>query len=118
MTMSKLDLTLIRETLINEQATLVADIQNEENKLQPDIEENPDAFDLADQRLHQEIVVHQLSRMKQRLRQVRAALKRLDEGRYGICASCGNDINPERLLAIPYTTLCVNCQEHFERASR
>jgi len=116
--MSKLDLKLIRETLINEQVTLVADIQNEENKLQPDLEENPDAFDLADQRLHQEIVVNQLSLINQRLTQVRAALERLDEGLYGICASCGNDINPERLKVIPYTTLCVNCQERFELAKR
>ena len=116
--MSKLDLTFIRQTLINEQVTLVADIQNGENKLQQDIEENPDSLDLADKRLHQEIVVSQLSHMKQRLTQVRVALKRLDEGLYGICARCGNDINPERLKAIPHTTFCVNCQERFERANR
>ena len=115
--MSKLNLTLIRETLIDEQVTLAADIQNEQDKQQY-IEENPDSLDLADRRLHQEIVVSRLSHMKQRLTQVRVALKRLDEGKYGICARCGNDINPERLKAIPYTTLCVNCQESFERANR
>lgn len=118
MTMSKVDLTIIRQTLVNAQVTLVADIQNEENKLQQDVEENPDLFDLANRRLHQEIVVNQLSHMNQHLRQVRAALKRLDEGVYGICASCGNDINPKRLKAIPHTTLCVNCQERYERATR
>ena len=116
--MSKLDLTLIRATLLNEQATIVADIQDEEKKLQQFMEENPDQFDLANKRLHQEIVVNQLSHMNQRFKQVRAALKRLDEGLYGICAKCGNDINPERLKAIPHTTLCVNCQESFERANR
>ena len=118
--MSKLDLTLIRETLINEQVTLADDIQTEENKLQQFqfVEENPDLSDLADKRLHQEIVVSRLSLMNQRLTQVQAALKRLGEGMYGICARCGNDINPERLKAIPYTTFCVNCQERFERANR
>jgi len=116
--MSKLDLTLIRETLIKEQVALAADIQNEEDKLQQQIEENPDLSDLADKRLHQEIVVSRLSLMNHRLTQVRAALKRLDEGKYGICARCGNEINPERLRAIPYTILCVNCQERFERANR
>jgi DnaK suppressor protein len=118
MTMSKLDLTRIREILMDEQIALAADMQNEEDKLQQQSEENPDLSDLADKRLHQEIVVSRLSLMNQRLTQVRAALKRLDEGKYGICARCGNEINPERLKAIPYTTLCVNCQERFERANR
>ena len=113
--MSKLDLTFIRDTLVGEQETLAADIQNEQNKLQQHIEENPDPFDLADQHLHQEIIMNRLGHMEQRLEQVMDALKRLDEGLYEICARCGQDINPERLKTIPYTTLCVNCQERVER---
>ena len=116
--MSKLDLTRIRKILMDEQKALAANMQYEEGELQQQSEENPDLSDLADQRLHQEIVVSRLSLMNQRLTQVRAALKRLDEGKYGICARCGNEINPERLKAIPYTTFCVNCQERFERANR
>jgi DnaK suppressor protein len=103
---------------MDEQRALAANMQNEEDKLQQQSEENPDLSDLADKRLHQEIAVSRLSLMNQRLTQVRAALKRLDEGKYGICARCGNEINPERLKAIPYTTLCVNCQERFERVHR
>jgi DnaK suppressor protein len=118
MAMSKLDLTRIREILIDEQLALVADIQNEAGKLQQQSEENPDLSDLADKRLHQEIVVSRVSLMNQRLTQVRAALKRLDEGKYGICARCGNEINSERLKAIPYTALCVSCKARFERANR
>jgi hypothetical protein len=57
MTMSKLDLTLIRETLINERVTPAADIQDEQDKMQHHIEENPDRFDLADKRLHQENIM-------------------------------------------------------------
>ena len=116
--MSKLDLTIVREILMEEQIALAADLQHEEDKLQQQSEENPDLSDLADKRLHQEIVVSRISLMNQRLTQVGAALKRLDEGKYGICARCGNEINPERLKAIPYTTFCVSCQEHFERAHR
>jgi DnaK suppressor protein len=115
MMMRKLDLTRIREILINEQIALAADIQNEQDKLQQYIEENPDLLDLADKRLQQEIVAELLSHKEQRLIQVQATLKRLDEGKYGICAECGNEINPERLKAIPYAALCVNCQERLER---
>lgn len=101
--MSKLDLTRIREILMDEQITLAADIQKVETNLQQDLEEN---------------VVSRLSLMNQRLTQVQAALKRFDEGKYGLCARCGNEINPERLKAIPYTTFCVTCQEQLERANR
>ena len=44
-------------------------------------------------------------------RAVETALKLLNRGEYGICQECSNDINPKRLEAIPWTTLCVNCQE-------
>lgn len=113
--MSKLDLTFIRENLLDEQVTLAADIQQEQPKLQHYAEENPDIFDLADRRLHQEIIRNRLNTLEERLTQVTTALKRLDKGLYGICARCGNDINPERLKAIPYATLCVNCQKRLER---
>ena len=41
--------------------------------------------------------------------QIRAALRRMDEGTYGTCANCGADINPARLEALPTATLCINC---------
>lgn len=116
--MSKLDLKIIRKILIDEELALVSDIQNEAGKWHQQSEENPDLSDLADKRLYQEIAVSRVSFMNQRLTQVRAALKRLDEGKYGICAKCSTHINPERLKAIPYTALCVSCQARFERASR
>jgi len=44
------------------------------------------------------------------LHAVDEALKRLEEGRYGVCESCGAPISPERLEAVPETTLCVECR--------
>jgi DnaK suppressor protein len=48
--------------------------------------------------------------------QVDAALTRLDEGTYGICARCGREITSERLEALPYATLCITCQSEVERS--
>lgn len=48
---------------------------------------------------------------EQSLRLVRAALARLDEGRYGNCESCGDSIAPARLAVLPETVLCVKCAE-------
>lgn len=46
--------------------------------------------------------------------QIGEALRKIDEGTYGTCDRCGVDINPERLKAIPYATLCIDCQESLE----
>ncbi len=43
------------------------------------------------------------------LNQVETALRRLDDGTYGTCTSCGNPIAPERLEAIPWTPVCIEC---------
>jgi RNA polymerase-binding protein DksA len=48
------------------------------------------------------------------LAQVDAALQRLDEGRYGICARCGQEIAPDRLEALPYAIYCITCQSQVE----
>ena len=48
------------------------------------------------------------------LRDIRAALARLDEGSYGICADCGVDIPLARLQAQPSALRCVACQARYE----
>jgi RNA polymerase-binding protein DksA len=45
------------------------------------------------------------------LRAARAALQRLDDGTYGICTACGEEINPQRLAAVPTASMCIICQE-------
>ncbi len=49
------------------------------------------------------------------LDRVERALARLDEGAYGQCERCGQEIPFERLEALPYATLCVRCQAEVER---
>ncbi len=43
------------------------------------------------------------------------ALGRMDEGSYGACENCGNAIEIERLEALPYATLCMDCKRGEER---
>jgi DnaK suppressor protein len=56
-----------------------------------------------------ELALHQNA--EQLLSQVKAALARFDQGTYGICEQCGQDIDPARLEALPYVTLCLRCQQ-------
>jgi DnaK suppressor protein len=49
------------------------------------------------------------------LSQIERALARLKQGTYGLCESCGSKIPVGRLNALPYTTLCINCQREMEK---
>ena len=43
------------------------------------------------------------------------ALERIEKGTYGICVNCGKPIPPERLEALPYAELCIDCKRQIER---
>ncbi|MET8112984.1 TraR/DksA family transcriptional regulator [Streptomyces prasinus] len=48
------------------------------------------------------------------LEQALAARRRLDDGTFGSCVSCGAPIDRERMLAVPHTELCVSCRRDHE----
>jgi DnaK suppressor protein len=48
--------------------------------------------------------------------ELRRALRRIDEGTYGICEDCNQFIHPERLHALPEATRCLDCQMKLENA--
>jgi RNA polymerase-binding protein DksA len=50
----------------------------------------------------------------QMLAAIDAALKRIDEGTYGTCVSCGEQIRYERLEATPWASLCIDCKRRSE----
>lgn len=66
-----------------------------------------DAFEQA-----KELALHENAR--QLLARVSNALERMDQGRYGTCERCGVEIDPARLEALPYATLCLHCQQRYE----
>ena len=46
---------------------------------------------------------------------IESALRRIDDGTYGTCQRCGRQIAPERLEALPYAELCIDCKRESER---
>ena len=48
------------------------------------------------------------------LSEIDAALRRIEDGTYGQCTNCGKQIPEERLEALPYATLCIDCQRQRE----
>jgi DnaK suppressor protein len=70
--------------------------------------------DELDQRIHaveREFAVRSIEAGSIRLREARAALRRIREGTYGTCQECEEDISPRRLAALPTAALCIRCQE-------
>ncbi len=53
-----------------------------------------------------------------RLKRIDAALARIDNNKYGVCMQCGKKIPKERLEAIPYAMLCIDCKNSDERRNR
>ena len=62
-----------------------------------------------------EVSLAELSRDAIELREVEAALTRLEDGAYGICADCGGGIGFERLRAEPEAARCIDCQSRHEK---
>lgn len=53
-------------------------------------------------------------RERKLIKKIRAALTRMDEGVFGVCDECGEDIGVPRLKARPVTKLCINCKSKQE----
>lgn len=73
--------------------------------------------DLEDQslELENEEVLNQLDpALRGELRDILAALERIDEGTYGTCVECGDAINVARLEVLPSARMCIQCAEEAE----
>lgn len=58
------------------------------------------------------------NRDKLQLNKIDAAISRIKNGTYGICAACTKMISKERLQAIPYAALCIECKQKAEKKRR
>jgi len=110
--MTKTELNKYREILEAKQAELAQFIRNREGIT---IEKSPDALDEVQNAAERELAIRNLDRESNLLRNVRAALRRMDDGAFGVCVHCEEDINPKRLNAVPWTPYCIPCEEDFER---
>jgi DnaK suppressor protein len=75
------------------------------------IQTSPDALDEVQYATERELAVRNLDRDSSQLRKVRAALSRIEQGSFGVCLHCEEDISPKRLAAVPWTPFCIECQE-------
>src|SRR6202521_1652400 len=112
--MTKTELNKFKEILDSKQAELTHVLRNREGIA---IEKSPDALDEVQNAAERELAIRNLDRESNMLRNVRAALHRIDEGTFGVCLHCEEDISPKRLAAVPWTAFCIQCQEVADRSA-
>jgi RNA polymerase-binding transcription factor DksA len=98
---------LRKSALHARQAELIARLAAIEQTL--DAPQTSDWDDLAIAREDDEVLEATGLSGQQELRQIAAALERMDQGTYGICARCGGVIGDDRLNVLPYTPVCRAC---------
>jgi DnaK suppressor protein len=113
--MTKTELAKYRQILEARQADL-ASILSRRDEIA--IEKSPDAIDEVTRAAERELAIRNLDRESNLLRNVRAALRRIHDGSYGVCAHCEEDISPKRLAAVPWAPFCIRCQEAADRHER
>lgn len=106
-----LDVENIRKQLEGKRAVLLSRVRVKQEQSGRDDTRNRDRSDLAQDYFLQERQAALTERMEDTLERVEAALQRLDEGVYGRCTRCGENISPERLAALPYAEHCMACEE-------
>ena len=75
----------------------------------------PDEMDLAASEYLQSFEFRLRGREKTYLTKIDLALKKIDDGEFGVCVECEEPINKKRLEARPETQLCIRCKEDQER---
>lgn len=65
--------------------------------------------------LSEDISLRRLATHRETLLKIDEALRKLNEGTYGLCEDCGEEISKERLKILPFATYCIDCQERREQ---
>jgi RNA polymerase-binding protein DksA len=77
-----------------------------------------DMADIASDDIDRKMIEALGSQDLKRLRLIDSALTRIQQGKYGLCMKCGKRIPQERLEAIPYALMCIECKTADERRNR
>ncbi len=104
-------LTMRLDELYEEAEKTVAGMTNGEETF-------PDPTDRATLESDRNFTLRIRDRERRLIGKIREALQRIEDGSFGICEACGDDITKERLEARPVTTLCIECKRKQEAAER
>ena len=79
-----------------------------------EIQPTADPLDQVRSSTDRDMAVEALNQQARSIHEIRVALERIEEGRYGRCERCEEPIPPKRLDALPWARMCVKCQGEVE----
>ena len=82
------------------------------------IEKSADQMDEIQYASERDLAIRDVDRESTLLRQVKAALRRIQDGSFGDCIDCNLEISPKRLAAVPWASRCIQCQDAADRNGR
>lgn len=110
--MTKSEINKFKKILEAKQADLEKIVRNRDAIT---IEKSADALDEVQHASERELAIRNLDRESNLLRSVRLALRRIDDGSFGTCLHCEEEISPKRIAALPWAANCIQCQEIADR---
>jgi len=117
--MDKYTLEKFRKLLNQRLDDLLDEAEKTVSGMTGDKESNfPDPTDRASMESDRNFQLRIRDRERKLIQKIREALKRIDDGTFGICDECGEEIQIKRLLARPVTTYCVKCKQRLEAEER
>ncbi len=116
--LTKKKLTFFKK-LLNERIDELLNQANETVSGMTSHKENlPDPSDRATLESDRNFTLRIRDRERKLIGKIKEALERIEDGTYGICEECGEEISTERLKARPVTTLCIDCKKTQEREEK
>lgn len=107
----RLQLIQKRDEILNEAGRTLSDMTDNNVNI-------PDPNDRATVESGRSFELRIRDRERKLLSKIEAALNRVDEGEFGICEDCGEEIGIKRLQARPVTTLCIDCKTVQEQKEK
>ena len=108
-------LEAIREKLRHDLERLEEDMETAQRELADEANQDDRVSEIAAMAFGRELDMSLEENVRLLLERVEDSLEAIRGGTYGICKSCGREIAPERLEAVPYTAMCVECQRRREK---
>ena len=108
--LSQLEVENYRQQLLSIRSATAAAVERvQEQSLQPRDDARTEMGDGATEQAVMNLEIEGLAIQRELDRSTEQALERVQEGLYGVCATCGKDIGRERLDLVPYAIQCVQC---------
>lgn len=114
--MDKRKLERYRKQLLAKEQEICRMIErSEQDGREADVESTQDSGDKAASSYNKEFLFHQSDDNRRILQLVQEALRRADDGSFGLCVQCHEDVQSKRLDAVPWARHCIECQEKQEK---